>query len=152
MWAAWCVWMYFRVMRRRKCWNPITQTVLKTVWWDWDLSERHYKQRERESEQNSKCYCCLPTNLPSRPSVVKMWWLKANVRSYVELSSAIREHLLPPSWLRERWGERKEEWGEARGASKHRERMRPYRGKKKVLLRHFECWRVTGWRLQHINF
>lgn len=57
-------------------------------------SQRHY-QRERERETESKRDCqrhrCLPTNLPSRLRVVKLWWLKANVRSYEELSSAIRE-------------------------------------------------------------
>lgn len=53
-------------------------------------------------ETKRDCHSCQSTNLPSGPGVVKTRWLKANVRSYVELSSAIREGFLPTSWLQQR--------------------------------------------------
>ena len=117
-----------------------------------------------ESKGDCLCLHCWPTNLPSGPGVIKMWWLKANVRSYVELSSAIREDYCHRLDLKTDGGERTAEQSDSEGGLRG-EQWRGHNGKTSwmsecpldilnvyVMKKLHACRVVTGWRLQHKDF
>lgn len=144
-------------------------TVRNTWWW-------HRNIRRQEPTDGEQQGLPMPP-LPGRQichqdrGVIKMWWLKANVRSYVELSSAVREdHCHRCDSTKDRANGRDGEGTEDSQGSVTDHKKRPCWQVKVVKwwkaedifnvgmsLRHWESIMdearvVTGWRLQHVNF